>query len=340
MRRQHRQHRAQSVEHHLGGDGSLQANESLFGTAPSAGEAEKDGKIRQRIEQRQQGAHELIEMEMDMLMPMQIPMQKQRKKVKTGRFAGSSTFWSPDYVGTLRLQSTGTINFTAVAEVELQRQPEAFPGAGLLDFEMRRLITLTSPLNLVHNGLRTRCQIQKPVVPVRIEHSGLRLYRGNEDMPKNSYELRVFQDVPLGECVSGDGQRFQRSTTWRGRSPFKTPKAPGSSAGRCGVRPERPPSEAFEQQRTPHHQRQPFKRPFHHLTAPGDRQVGAEIAARDRTCQQHRQPAPGDLPLTAEGERSRPIPEQPHQHQRVSHGAAVIQPEPAHQPERHEQAGA
>lgn len=74
---------------------------------------------------------------------------------------------------------------------------------------MRGLITLTSPLETNRNGLRTLCQIQKPVVPVRIEHSGLRLYRGDEERPKNSYELRVFQEVPLGVCVSGDGRRFE-----------------------------------------------------------------------------------------------------------------------------------
>ncbi len=128
-----------------------------------------------------------------------------------GRFAGSSKFWRPDYVGTLRLRSSGSTTFTAIAEVELQRQPETFPGAGVLDFEMRGLITLTSPLETNRNGLRTLCQIQKPIVPVRIEHSGLRLYRGDEERPKNSYELRVFQEVPLGDCVSSDGRRFQRA---------------------------------------------------------------------------------------------------------------------------------
>jgi hypothetical protein len=124
-----------------------------------------------------------------------------------GRFAGNSRYWRPDYVGTLRLRSAGAVAFTATAEVELQRQPESFPGSGIDTYEMRGLITLTSPLQSTHNGLTTTCQILKPVVPVRISRSGLTIYRGDEDFPRNTYEISVFQEVPLGECVSGDGRR-------------------------------------------------------------------------------------------------------------------------------------
>lgn len=124
-----------------------------------------------------------------------------------GRFAGSSKYWQPDYVGTLRMRSAGTVSFTAVAEVELQRQQENVPGAGIHDYEMRGLITLTSPLQTTSKGITATCQVLKPVVPVRIGRSRLRLYRGDGEIPKNSYEIEVFQQVPIGECVGSDGSR-------------------------------------------------------------------------------------------------------------------------------------
>jgi len=68
--------------------------------------------------------------------------------------------------------------------------------------------------------------------------------------------------------------------------------------------------------------------------------MGAEIAAGDRTRQQHRQPDPGDLALLPQGDGPGPVPEQSHQNQGVGHSPAVIQPKPAHQPERDKQASA
>lgn len=106
------------------------------------------------------------------------------------------------------MRSSGALSFTATAEVELQRKPESFPGSGIDTYEMRGLITFTSLVQTTHKGITTTCQILKPVVPVRISQSGLTIYRSDEDAPKNSYEIRVFQDVPLGECVSSDGRRF------------------------------------------------------------------------------------------------------------------------------------
>lgn len=158
----------------------------------------------------------------------------------TGRFAGSSKYWRPDYVGTLGMRSSGAVSFTAVADVELQRQQEAFPGAGVYDYEMRGLITITSPLQTTDKGITTTCQVLKPVVPVRIGRSLLRLYRGDEELPKNSYEIEVFQEVPLGECVSSDGSRStipfnsmevsfdstQMAIDGRPSSPLKLPEAP------------------------------------------------------------------------------------------------------------------
>jgi hypothetical protein len=41
-----------------------------------------------------------------------------------------------------------------------------------------------------------------------ISRSGLTFYLGDEELPKNAYEIRIFQQVPLGECVSSDGRRF------------------------------------------------------------------------------------------------------------------------------------
>ncbi|MFN9623590.1 MAG: hypothetical protein ACK587_12295 [Cyanobacteriota bacterium] len=124
-----------------------------------------------------------------------------------GRFAGSSRYWRPDYAGHLRMRSSGAIAFTAEAEVELQRLPESFPGSGIQNDEMRGLITLTSPLQLNQNGISTTCQILKPVVPVRIRDSGLTLYVDDEEFPRNSYEIRLFQEVPIGAGVSSDGRR-------------------------------------------------------------------------------------------------------------------------------------
>jgi hypothetical protein len=157
-----------------------------------------------------------------------------------GRYAGSSKYWRPDYVGTLRMRSSGAVSFTALADVELQRQQEDFPGAGIYDYEMRGLITITSPLQTTDKGITTTCQLLTSVVPVQIGRSKLRLYRGDDEAPKNSYEIEVFQSVPLGECVSSDGSRStipfnsmevsfdstQMAFDGRPPSPMKLPESP------------------------------------------------------------------------------------------------------------------
>ncbi len=100
----------------------------------------------------------------------------------------------------------GSLTFTAEAEMELQRQPESLPGSGIQTYEMRGLITLISPLQISHNSIHTTCQILKSVVRVRISADGPTLSLGDEEFPKKSYEIRLFQEVPLGECVSSDGR--------------------------------------------------------------------------------------------------------------------------------------
>lgn len=124
-----------------------------------------------------------------------------------GRFRGSSAFWQPDYVGTLRMEQRGNYTFAATAEVELQKVTERFPNSMIAEYEMRGEIRITSPVMIrTDSGTYYTCTPISPV-PVKIAGSRMMIYSGDEEYPKNTYEIRVFQYVRLSDCVSQEGDR-------------------------------------------------------------------------------------------------------------------------------------
>ncbi|HIK56578.1 MAG TPA: hypothetical protein IGS37_15625 [Synechococcales cyanobacterium M55_K2018_004] len=126
-----------------------------------------------------------------------------------GRFRGNSAFWRPDYVGTLQMEQRGNYNFTATADVELQRVTDQFPDPAIAQYEMRGEIRITSAVTIRDAGSSYTCRAVSPV-PVQIAGSRLMVYSGDEDYPRNSYEIRVFQYVRLTDCVGPGGNRIER----------------------------------------------------------------------------------------------------------------------------------
>jgi hypothetical protein len=124
-----------------------------------------------------------------------------------GRFRGNSASWRPDYVGTLQLQQTGAYSYTATADVELRRLPSTFADATAFTYEMRGEITLTSPVTINTGDKVFNCTAAGPA-PVRISGSRMAIYTGDEEYPRNTYELRVYQTVLLPNCVSQTGERI------------------------------------------------------------------------------------------------------------------------------------
>jgi hypothetical protein len=124
-----------------------------------------------------------------------------------GRYRGSSASWRPDYVGTIQMQQEGNINFSATADVELKRVTDMFANSTVQEYEMRGEITITSPVTLKTQDKLYICTAISPV-PVRIEHSRMMIYTGDEEYPQNSYELRIFQNIRTPNCVSQNGNRL------------------------------------------------------------------------------------------------------------------------------------
>ncbi|MCU0566150.1 MAG: hypothetical protein MUF49_06095 [Oculatellaceae cyanobacterium Prado106] len=135
-----------------------------------------------------------------------LPVLATSAQAYESKYRGSSTFWNPDYAGTLQMSRTGQLNFTAIADVELQVEPSMLPNPDSFRYEMRGLITLTSPVTLIgNNGETTTCT---PVssVPVRIEYSGMNILKANDQIPSDRYSLSIYQDVRIPSCVTASGQ--------------------------------------------------------------------------------------------------------------------------------------
>ena len=129
-----------------------------------------------------------------------------------GKYRGSSTYWRPDYVGTIQIRSAGDVTYTAIADVELQRKPtniyDLKPTA--FQYEMRGSITVTTPLVISQSGkLFATCTAASPV-PVSIADSLMSIYTDDEQMPKNSYEFVIAQFVRLPLCLDANRRSIQR----------------------------------------------------------------------------------------------------------------------------------
>lgn len=130
----------------------------------------------------------------------------------TGKYRGSSTYWTPDYVGTIQIQSSGDQTYTAIADVELQQKPTSIydPNPTAFQYEMRGSITLTTPFVIAQSGKHiSTCTAASPV-PVSIHDSLLSIYINDEQMPKNSYEFVIAQFIRLPRCVDTSGRSIQR----------------------------------------------------------------------------------------------------------------------------------
>lgn len=124
-----------------------------------------------------------------------------------GKYAGSSTQWRPDYIGTIRMVQTDGKQqvYSAIADVELQAKPNPHaaidPNPDTVQYEMRGQITVTSPVKL---GELT-CTAA-PSTPVSIKDSGMNLYQGAEFGAGTAYEVRIIQFIRTPDCVTSDGK--------------------------------------------------------------------------------------------------------------------------------------
>lgn len=129
-----------------------------------------------------------------------------------GKYRGSSTYWVPDYVGTIQIRSSGSQTYTAIADVELQQKPNNIydPNPTAFQYEMRGSITVTTPYVISQSGkVFATCTATSPV-PVSIADSLMSIYTNDEQMPKNSYEFVIAQFIRLPRCVDANGRSIQR----------------------------------------------------------------------------------------------------------------------------------
>jgi hypothetical protein len=116
-------------------------------------------------------------------------------KPQIGKYSGSSTYWVPDYAGTIELQSSGNWSFTAIVDVELKKKPPlpvhvayGLPPEGF-EYEIRGSATIATPYVMIRRGeLLYTCKVANPA-SVIIRDSRLMHYLGYGKEPKNSYEL-------------------------------------------------------------------------------------------------------------------------------------------------------
>lgn len=131
------------------------------------------------------------------LLGMAVPVMAQ---TYTSKYAGNSKYWRPDYAGTIQIQESGSKNFTAVMDVELQLKPDSDPNPTYLKYELRGQLAFTSPIVVkVVNEKGTFTSTCTPVspVPLNIGESGMTLYkRAKGDL----YEIRAYQYVRDSKC--------------------------------------------------------------------------------------------------------------------------------------------
>jgi hypothetical protein len=124
------------------------------------------------------------------------------------KYRGSSATWVPDYAGTIQMSVTGNLSqYTAVADVELRQMGPAEPNSSI-PYEMRGVITMTSPEVITNpNQGTTVTQLTcTPVkeTPVSIEKSRMTLYPAGTT-PANTYTIRIGQFIRTTKCVSQAG---------------------------------------------------------------------------------------------------------------------------------------
>jgi hypothetical protein len=121
-----------------------------------------------------------------------------------GKYGGSSKYWRPEYVGTIQLQASGSKNFTAVMDVELQLKPDSDPNPTTLKYELRGQISFTSPIitkTVNEKGTFTSTCTPISPVPLNISDSGMKLYRGAKG---DRYEIKAYQYIRDSKCVVSD----------------------------------------------------------------------------------------------------------------------------------------
>ncbi len=151
-----------------------------------------------------------------MLMGMAIPVMAQ---TYTSKYAGNSKSWRPDYAGTIQIQASGSQNFTAVMDVELQLKPDSDPNPTRLKYELRGQMSFTSPIvtKIVNEkGASTSTCTPISPVPLNIAESGMNLYRGEKG---NRYEIKAYQYIRDSKCVlSHGGNVYQTGESKAGSS--------------------------------------------------------------------------------------------------------------------------
>lgn len=133
-------------------------------------------------------------------------------KPEPGKYRGNSTYWFPDYIGTIQIRSSGNHAYTAIADVELKQKPASIydPNPTVFQYEMRGAIAVTTPYVVSESGrIVATCKTVSPV-PVSIADSLMSIYTNDEQMPKNSYEFIISQFIRLPVCVDAKGQSIQR----------------------------------------------------------------------------------------------------------------------------------
>ena len=88
-----------------------------------------------------------------------------------------------------------------------------------------------------------------------------------------------------------------------------------------------------DNQLTSHQQGDHLKSSFYPAVAFFDGEMSAQITAEEGSGQQHRQPAPMNIPQQTQCSGAGPIPEYADHYQRMGHGTLIIQAKLAHQPE-------
>jgi hypothetical protein len=119
------------------------------------------------------------------------------------KYGGSSKYWKPDYAGTVQIRESGTKNFTATLDVELQQKPDIDPNPTSVKYELRGQMTFTSPIVVKTGTSVVTCTPISPV-PLSIADSGMTLYTGAGG---NRYKIRAYQYIRTSKCVASDGGR-------------------------------------------------------------------------------------------------------------------------------------
>lgn len=137
-------------------------------------------------------------------------------KPQTGKYSGNSTYWVPDYVGTIEFRSSGDRSYTAIADVELKQKPPNphFSLYGMasasIEYEIRGSVTLATPYVVSRAGRLLHTCTAGNSAPLWIARSNLRLYVNDQPRPKNSYELGIESaNIRLPNCVDAKGQSLQ-----------------------------------------------------------------------------------------------------------------------------------